>query len=112
MREPIFRGVDKRVHRRGLAGLRQKEETARSTWPPTYLWPSTCTSRWAGFYKIWEVGKPPEIVWEFGSASTAKGTTRRRRSAARCLGCWNTGCTPPQPVAQGRRQGFRLEDGS
>ena len=24
-------------------------------------------------YKFWEVGKPPEIVWEFGSASTAGG---------------------------------------
>ena len=32
-------------------------------------------------YKIWLVGKPPDIVWEFGSASTAKedaGTKKKR----------------------------------
>ena len=28
-------------------------------------------------YKFWEVGKPPEIVWEFGSASTAGGGGRQ-----------------------------------
>ena len=110
MREPIFRGVDRRVRRHGLAGLRQKEETARSTWPPTCSCPPTCTSRWVGLYKIWEVGKPPEIVWEFGSASTAKGDDKEMKERCRASGV--LAVRPPQPAAQGRRQCFRLKDGS
>ena len=37
-------------------------------------------------YKIWLVGKPPDIVWEFGSVSTAKGDAGEKKERYRVWG--------------------------
>ena len=37
-------------------------------------------------YKVWEEGKPPDVVWEFGSRSTAKGDAGEKKKKYRRMG--------------------------
>ena len=72
MREPVFRGVTRGVRRHGHAGHDKRCDRKSCLAPDVFV--TFDVDRPVGqSYKIWEVGKPPEIVWEFGSASTAEG---------------------------------------
>ena len=63
-------------------------------------------------YRIWEVGKPPDVVWEFGSASTWKGdaTTKKKRYQR-----WGVSeywlFDPEGDMYSPRLQGFQLANG-
>ena len=37
-------------------------------------------------YKVWEEGKPPDVVWEFGSRSTVKGDAGEKKEKYRRMG--------------------------
>ncbi len=37
-------------------------------------------------YKVWEAGKPPDVVWEFGSRSTVKGDAGEKKEKYRRIG--------------------------
>ncbi len=37
-------------------------------------------------YKVWEEGKPPDVVWEFGSRSTVKGDAGEKKEKYRRIG--------------------------
>ncbi len=37
-------------------------------------------------YKVWEAGKPPDVVWEFGSQSTVKGDAGEKKEKYRRMG--------------------------
>ena len=63
-------------------------------------------------YKIWLVGKPPDIVWEFGSASTAKGDAGEKKERYRVWGVPEYWLYDPLGgLHNPRLQGFRLEEG-
>ena len=63
-------------------------------------------------YKIWLVGKPPDIVWEFGSASTAKGDAKQKKERYRVWGVPEYWLYDPQGgLHDPRLQGFRLVKG-
>ena len=46
-------------------------------------------------YRIRAAGKPPDLVGEFGSASTSKGAAGEKRERHQGGACRNSGCTPP-----------------
>jgi len=63
-------------------------------------------------YKIWLVGKPPDIVWEFGSASTAKEDAGTKKKRYRGWGVPEYWLYDPQGgLHEPRLQGFRLVKG-
>ena len=63
-------------------------------------------------YKIWLVGKPPDIVWEFASASTAKEDAGTKKQRYRGWGVPEYWLYDPQGgLHKPRLQGFRLVKG-
>ena len=63
-------------------------------------------------YKIWLVGKPPDIVWEFASASTAKENAGMKKKRYRGWGVPEYWLYDPQGgLHKPRLQGFRLVKG-
>ena len=63
-------------------------------------------------YKIWLVGKPPDIVWEFGSVSTAKGDAGEKKERYRVWGVPKYWLYDPLGgLHKPRLQGFQLEEG-
>lgn len=49
-------------------------------------------------YRIRAAGKPPNLVGEFGSASTAKGDAGDKRERHQGGACRHSGCTTPAGV--------------
>ena len=85
MREPMFRGVTRGVHRHGHASHVKRCDRKSCSAPDVFV--TFDVDRPVGqSYKFWEVGKPPEIVWEFGSASTAKGGNKEMKDRCRVSG--------------------------
>ena len=63
-------------------------------------------------YRIWEVGKPPDVVWEFGSASTWKGDATKKKQRYRQWGVSEYWLFDPQgDLHNPRLQGFQLVNG-
>ena len=92
MREPVFRGVTRGVRRHGHAGHDKRCDRKTCLAPDVFV-TFDVDRRVGQSYKIWEVGKPPRIVWEFGSAGTAAGGGKKERYQV--CGCRNTDYTPP-----------------
>ena len=109
MREPVFRGVTRGVHRHGHSG-HDKRCDRKSCLAPDVFVTFDLDGPVGQSYKIWEVGKPPRIVWSSARRARPRGTASR--SATKCVGVGILAGCPPRPDAQGRRQGFRLEDWS
>ena len=63
-------------------------------------------------YRIWEVGKPPDVVWEFGSDSTWKGDAKEKKERYRKWGVSEYWLYDPQGgLHNPRLQGFQLVKG-
>ena len=65
-----------------------------------------------GRYKVWEAGKPPDVVWEFGSPSTAKGDAGEKKKKYLRMGVREYWLVDPLGgYHDPRLQGFELVDG-
>ena len=63
-------------------------------------------------YRIWLVGKPPDVVWEFGSDSTWKGDAKEKKARYRKWGVSEYWLYDPQgSLHNPRLQGFQLVKG-
>ena len=63
-------------------------------------------------YKVWEEGKPPDVVWEFGSRSTAKGDAGEKKEKYRRMGVREYWLVDVDGKYHDRRvQGFELVNG-
>ena len=63
-------------------------------------------------YKVWEEGKPPDVVWEFGSRSTAKEDAREKKEKYRRMGVREYWLVDVDGKYHDRRvQGFELVNG-
>ena len=63
-------------------------------------------------YRIWEVGKPPDVVWEFGSDSTWKGDAKEKKERYRQWGVSEYWLYAPHSgLHNPRLQGFQLVKG-
>ncbi len=63
-------------------------------------------------YRIWEVGKPPDVVWEFGSDSTWKGDAKEKKERYRQWGVSEYWLYDPRGgLHNPRLQGFQLVKG-
>ena len=63
-------------------------------------------------YRIWLVGKPPDVVWEFGSDSTWKGDAKEKKARYRKWGVSEYWLYDPQGgLHNPRLQGFQLVKG-
>ena len=63
-------------------------------------------------YKVWEQGKPPDVVWEFGSQSTVKGDAREKKEKYRGMGVREYWLVDVDGKYHDRRvQGFELVNG-
>ena len=63
-------------------------------------------------YRIWEVGKPPDVVWEFGSDSTWKGDAKEKKERYRKWGVSEYWLYAPHGgLHYPRLQGFQLVKG-
>ncbi len=63
-------------------------------------------------YRIWLVGKPPDVVWEFGSDSTWKGDAKEKKERYRRWGVSEYWLYDPKGgLHNPRLQGFQLVKG-
>ena len=63
-------------------------------------------------YKVWEEGKPPDVVWEFGSESTAKEDAGEKKEKYRRMGVREYWLVDPDGKYHDRRlHGFELVNG-
>ena len=63
-------------------------------------------------YKVWEAGKPPDVVWEFGSRSTVKGDAKEKKEKYRRMGVREYWLVDPDGGYHDRRvRGFELVSG-
>ena len=63
-------------------------------------------------YRIWEVGKPPDVVWEFGSETSPKGDAKEKKERYRGWGVSEYWLYDPHgELHNPRLQGFRLVEG-
>ena len=63
-------------------------------------------------YKVWEAGKPPDVVWEFGSRSTVKGDAGEKKEKYRGMGVREYWLVDPDGGYHDRRvRGFELVNG-
>ena len=63
-------------------------------------------------YKVWEAGKPPDVVWEFGSQSTVKGDAGEKKEKYRRMGVREYWLVDTYGKYHERRvQGFALVNG-
>ena len=63
-------------------------------------------------YRIWLVGKPPDVVWEFGSDSTWKGDAKEKKERYRQWGVSEYWLYAPHSgLHNPRLQGFQLVKG-
>ena len=63
-------------------------------------------------YKVWEAGKPPDVVWEFGSRSTVKGDAGEKKEKYRRMGVREYWLVDPDGGYHDRRvRGFELVNG-
>ena len=63
-------------------------------------------------YKVWEAGKPPDVVWEFGSRSTVKGDAGEKKEKYRGMGVREYWLVDPDGGYHDRRvRGFKLVNG-
>ena len=63
-------------------------------------------------YKVWEEGKPPDVVWEFGSESTAKEDAGEKKEKYRRMGVREYWLVDPDGECHERRlHGFALVNG-
>ena len=63
-------------------------------------------------YKVWEAGKPPDVVWEFGSRSTVKGDAKEKKEKYRRMGVREYWLVDPDGGYHDRRvRGFELVNG-
>ncbi len=63
-------------------------------------------------YKVWEAGKPPDVVWEFGSQSTVKGDAGAKKEKYRRMGVREYWLVDTYGNYHERRvQGFALVNG-
>ena len=63
-------------------------------------------------YRIWEVGKPPDVVWEFGSDSTWKEDAKEKKERYRQWGVSEYWLYAPHGgMHNPRLQGFQLVKG-
>ena len=63
-------------------------------------------------YKVWEEGKPPDVVWEFGSRSTVKGDAGEKKEKYRRMGVREYWLVDPDGEYHRRRlHGFALVNG-
>ena len=66
-----------------------------------------------GRYKVWEAGKPPDVVWEFGSPSTVKGDAGEKKGKYRRMGVREYWLVDPLGGYHNPRlQGFELVNGA
>jgi len=64
-------------------------------------------------YFVWRDGKPPDVVWEFGSPSTAKGDAGEKKEKYRRMGVREYWLVDPVGGYHDPRvQGFQLVDGA
>ena len=74
----VFVGIDLLVfYERGNSGASVAPDVFVSFGVPKRVIPS---------YKVWEAGKPPDVVWEFGSQSTVKGDAGEKKEKYRRMG--------------------------
>ena len=63
-------------------------------------------------YKVWEEGKPPDVVWEFGPPSSVKGDAGEKKEKYRRMGVREYWLVDPDGEYHGRRlHGFALVNG-
>ena len=63
-------------------------------------------------YKVWEEGKPPDVVWEFGSESTASEDAGEKKEKYRRMGVREYWLVDPDGEYHDRRvHGFELVSG-
>ena len=63
-------------------------------------------------YKVWEEGKPPDVVWEFGPPSSIMGDAREKKEKFRRMGVREYWLVDTDGGYHDRRlQGFALVDG-
>ena len=63
-------------------------------------------------YKVWEEGRPPDVVWEFGPPSSIKGDAREKKEKYRRMGVREYWLVDPYGEHNDRRvQGFELVNG-
>ena len=63
-------------------------------------------------YKVWEEGKPPDVVWEFGSQSTASEDAGEKKGKYRRMGVREYWLVDPDGEYHDRRvHGFELVNG-
>ena len=63
-------------------------------------------------YKVWEEGKPPDVVWEFGSRSTVKEDAGEKKEKYRRMGVREYWLVDPDGGYHDRRvRGFELVNG-
>ena len=63
-------------------------------------------------YRIWDAGKPPDVVWEFAPESAMKGDPKEKKELYRQLGVPEYWSYDSQGVLDGSRlQGFQLVKG-
>ena len=64
-------------------------------------------------YKVWEEGKPPDVVWEFGPPSSIKGDAREKKGKFCRMGVREYWLVDPDGEHNDRRvQGFELVNGN
>ena len=63
-------------------------------------------------YFVWQEGKPPDVVWEFGAPVTIKGDAGQKKETYRGMGVREYWLVDPVGVVyEPRVQGFELVDG-
>ena len=63
-------------------------------------------------YFVWQEGKPPDVVWEFGAPVTVKGAAGQKKETYRRMGVREYWLVDPVGgVYEPRVQGFELVDG-
>ena len=64
-------------------------------------------------YKVWEEGKPPDVVWEFAPPSSVKGDAREKKGKYCRMGVREYWLVDPDGEHNDRRvQGFELVNGN
>ena len=100
----VFVGIDQLVYyERGNPNVSVVPDVYVSLGVPKWSRPN---------YKVWEDGKPPDVVWEFGPPSSIKGDAGERKEKFRQVGVQEYWLVDPLgEYHDPRLQGFELVDG-